>query len=150
MRIHTKKLFYLLSIVSLLVSITLGIVFKEEFMMGPFVTRALVTYLLITSAIFFLIALLYRRIEKSNDQPKIGFIILTSFLTTIGLVLSYNIWEHIVMTMFLMEKTEEAIFAFEKVMTITDICGLVLLFSGLIILLVKLFSKNRAQVNAYE
>jgi hypothetical protein len=76
-------------------------------MMGPFVTRAIVTYLMITSAIFLLIALLYRSIEKSNDQPKIGFIILTSFLTTTGLVLSYNIWEHIVMTTYLMEKDTE-------------------------------------------
>lgn len=117
--------------------------------MGPFVTRAIVTYLMITSAIFLLIALLYRSKEKSNDQPKIGFIILTSFLTTTGLVLSYNIWEHIVMTAYLMEKTDEAIFAFEKVLAITDFCGLVLLFSGLITLLVKLFLKNRAQVNAY-
>lgn len=149
MKIQTKKLFYLLSTVSLIVSIILWIVFKEEFMMGPFVTRAIVTYLMITSAIFLLIALLYRSIEKSNDQPKIGFIILTSFLTTTGLVLSYNIWEHIVMTTYLMEKTDEAIFAFEKVLDITDFCGLVLLFSGLITLLVKLFLKNRAQVNAY-
>ncbi|HRH10134.1 MAG TPA: hypothetical protein PLU73_01400, partial [Bacteroidia bacterium] len=61
----------------------------------------------------------------------------------------YNIWEHIVMTTYLMEKTDEAIFAFEKVLDITDFCGLVLLFSGLITLLVKLFLKNRAQVNAY-
>jgi len=149
MKIQTKKLFYLLSTVSLIVSIILWIVFKEEFMMGPFVTRAIVTYLMITSAIFLLIALLYRSIEKSNDQPKIGFIILTSFLTTTGLVLSYNIWEHIVMTTYLIEKTDEAIFAFEKVLDITDFCGLVLLFSGLITLLVKLFLKNRAQVNAY-
>lgn len=147
MKIKTGQLFILLSTLALIVSVSLGLLYKDQFVVGPFVMTSIVTYFIIASILFMLTGLLHRSLEKTNQTIRPSLTILVTVLICLGLIFSYNIWEHTIMTMYLKEKTDDAIFAYEKVMTIVDIFGLLLLSSGLITLLFKFLKRTGQQTS---